>query len=60
VYAKETFDPAPRIVQECKFFGKGLIYLRDESIRDGGSIYWKRAIKPLDVDPIITAMKKMT
>ena len=60
VYAKETFDPAPRIVQECKFFGKGLIYLRDESIRDGGSVYWQRDIKSLDVEPIIRAMEKMT
>jgi len=58
VYAKETFDPAPRIVQECKFFGKGLIYLRDQSIRDGGSVYWQRDIKPIDVEPIIEAIKK--
>jgi len=60
VYAKETFDPAPRIVQECKFFGKGLIYLRDKSIQDGGSVYWQRDIKSLDVQPIIRAMKTMT
>ena len=60
VYAKETFDPAPRIVQECKYFGKGLIYLRDHAIHDGGSVYWKRDIKPIDVEPIIEAIKKMT
>lgn len=60
VYAKETFDPAPRIVQECKFFGKGLIYLRDESIRDGGSVYWQRAIKKLDVDPILAAIETLS
>jgi hypothetical protein len=47
-------------VQECKFFGKGLIYLRDQSIRDGGSVYWQRDIKPIDVEPIIEAIKKMT
>lgn len=59
VYAKETFDPAPRIVQECKYFGKGLIYLRDQSIHDGGSVYWKRDIKSLDVEPILTAIEQL-
>ena len=58
VYAKETFDPAPRIIQECKYFGKGLIYLRDESIHDGGSVYFKRDIKELDVNPILAAIEK--
>jgi hypothetical protein len=59
VYVKETFDPAPRIVQECKFFEKGLIYLRDESIKDGGSVYWKRDIKKLDIGPILTAIEEL-
>jgi len=58
VYAKETFDPAPRIIQECKYFGKGLIYLRDKSIHDGGSVYFKRDIKELDVNPILAAIEK--
>ena len=59
VYAKETFDPAPRITQECKYFGKGLIYLRDQSIHDGGSVYYNRDIKELDVDPILAAIEKL-
>ena len=59
VYVKETFDPAPRIIQECKYFGKGLIYLRDESIHDGGSVYYKRDIKELDVTPILNAIEKL-
>jgi hypothetical protein len=58
VYTKETFDPAPRIFQECKYFGKEVIYLRDKSIQDGGSIYWNRDIKELDVEPIINSIKK--
>ena len=60
VYAKETFDPAPRIVQECKYFEKGLIYLRNESIQDGGSVYYKRDIKQLDVDPILRAIEQLS
>ena len=59
VYAKETFDPAPRSTQECKYFGKGLIYLRDQSIHDGGSVYYNRDIKELDVDPILAAIEKL-
>ena len=59
VYAKETFDPAPRITQECKYFGKGLIYLRDPSIQDGGSVYWKRDIRQLDVSPILKAIAQL-
>ena len=58
VYAKETFDPAPRIVQECKYFGKGLIYLRDQSIYDGDSVYYTRDIKELNVTPILAAIEK--
>jgi hypothetical protein len=59
VYAKETFDPAPRILQECKFFGKNVIYIRDKSIIDGGSVYWRRDIKEPDVTEIIKAMEKI-
>lgn len=59
VYVKETFDPAPRIVQECKYFKKDLIYLRDPSIQDGGSVYWKRDIRQLDVSPILKAIAQL-
>lgn len=58
VYTKETFDPAPRIFQECKYFGKNVIYLRDKAIQDGGSVYWKRDIKDPDVAPILNAIEK--
>ena len=53
VYTKATFDPAPRIVQECKYFGKSMIYARDKSLIDGGSVYWTREIKEPDIDSII-------
>lgn len=59
VYTKETFDPAPRIFQECKYYGKDVIYLRDKTIVDGGSVYWKRDLKKPDVAPILNAIKRM-
>ena len=59
VYTKETFDPAPRLIQECMYFGKKMVYNRDESIRDGGSIYWKRPIENLNVEPIVKAYENL-
>jgi hypothetical protein len=58
VYTKETFDPAPRIIQECKYFGKSVIYQRDQTITDGGSVYWSRPIRPPDVTSILNFMEK--
>ena len=59
VYTKKTFDPAPRIFQECKYFEKDVIYLRDRNIQDGGSVYWKRSIKEPDVTAIISSAEKL-
>ena len=42
VYTKPNFDPAPRIIQECKWLGKEVIYLRDKHKKDGGNVYWNR------------------
>lgn len=58
VYTKETFDPAPRIFQECKYYSKDVIYLRDKTIVDGGSVYWKRELKDPDVTAILRAVEK--
>ena len=60
VYTKETFDPAPRIFQECKYYDKDVIYLRDKTIVDGGSVYWKRDIKEPDVTAITNAIERLT
>ena len=57
VYTKETFDPAPRIFQECKYYGKDIIYLRDKKIVDGGSVYWRREIQEPDITPIVEALE---
>jgi len=59
VYTKETFDPAPRIIQECKYYRKNMIYHRDTNIIDGGSVYWNRKIVEPDVTPIINAVEKL-
>jgi hypothetical protein len=59
VYTKETFDPAPRIFQECKYYGKDVLYLRDKNIQDGGSVYWKRDIKQPNIQPIVTAVEEL-
>tara|TARA_B100001057_G_scaffold385061_2_gene391694 strand:+ start:3049 stop:3888 length:840 start_codon:yes stop_codon:yes gene_type:complete len=56
IYTKETFDPAPRIIQECKYFNKDMIYLRDKDIVDGGSVYWNRNIEKPDISPIVRAL----
>ena len=55
VYTKTTFDPAPRIVQECKYYGKNMIYERDKNIVDGGSVYWVRDVEKSDITPIVNA-----
>jgi hypothetical protein len=59
VYTKDTFDPAPRIFQECKHFGKEVIYMRDKSIHDGGSVYWTREIAKPNIAPILEAMEEL-
>tara|TARA_B100001057_G_scaffold292526_1_gene292608 strand:+ start:1803 stop:2693 length:891 start_codon:yes stop_codon:yes gene_type:complete len=44
VYTKTYFDPAPRLLQECKWLGKEIIYLRDKNKKDGGPVYMKRPV----------------
>ena len=56
VYCKESFDPAPRLVQECKFFNKNMIYARSLDLIDGGLVYWKRRVKPPCVKPILDSL----
>lgn len=56
VYTKETFDPAPRIIQECKYYNKNIIYMRDKNMIDGGSVYWKRNLTKPDIKPIVGAL----
>jgi hypothetical protein len=51
VYTKHTFDPAPRLMQECRYFGMGFEYVRDKNIKDAGPVYYKRPANCL-TDPV--------
>ena len=59
VYTKETFDPAPRLLQECKYFDKDIIYSRDKNLIDGGSVYWSRKIEKPNAQPIIDVAERL-
>lgn len=59
VYTKNYFDPAPRLLQECKYYNKPIIYKRDKNLIDGGSVYWKRPIKTPDCRPILDAYDRL-
>lgn len=59
VYTKSTFDPAPRIFQECKYYGKDVIYRRDKNIKDGGSVYWNRDVGKPNIQPIVEAIEEL-
>lgn len=56
VYTKQTFDPAPRLMQECKYYGKSLIYDRPR-MHDGGSVYMNREIVRPNIEPILKFVK---
>ena len=49
VYTKTYFDPAPRLMQECRWLGKEVIYLRDKNIKDGGPVYMNRPVPTKDI-----------
>lgn len=59
VYNKRTFDPAPRLMIECMHYGKDVVYLRDMSMQDGGSVYYNRGPKIPDITPIINAYETL-
>ena len=44
VYTKTYFYQAPIFIQEFKWLGKEVIYLRDKNIKDGGPVYMKRPV----------------
>ena len=47
VYTKPNFDPAPRLMIEFMCTKRKVIYERDENLKDGGSIYYKRGVKDI-------------
>jgi hypothetical protein len=54
VYVKKTFDPAPRILQECWHYGKNIVVDRPV-MHDGGSVYIERGARKPNVEPIVRA-----
>ena len=56
VYTKDYFDPAPRLVQECFYYGKEVIYERDIK-NDGGWIYFNRGLNN-DLNLMIEILNK--
>ena len=44
VYTKTYFDPAPRLIKECQWLGKEVVYERSRNRKDGGIIYWNRPV----------------
>ena len=49
VYTKPYFDPAPRLVPECKWLGKEIKYVRDGFLEDGGLVYYYRTAPTLSM-----------
>lgn len=58
VYTKEAFDPAPRLLQECRYYGKNMIYQRKRE-DDGGGVYMIRDITEIDPSPILQAVEDL-
>ena len=58
VYVKKTFDPAPRILQECWRYGKNVVVDRPD-IHDGGSVYIERGARKPNIEPIVRAYNEI-
>ena len=53
VYTKDILDPAPRIIQECKYHNKNIIF---ETNNRGSEVYNSREIEKPNVEAIINAI----
>ena len=53
VYTKDILDPAPRIIQECKYHNKNIIF---ETNNRGSEVYNSRKIEKPNVEAIINAI----
>jgi len=53
VYTKDIVDPAPRIIQECKYHNKEIIF---EATNRGAEVYFQRPIEKPNVEAIIDAI----
>lgn len=53
VYTKDIIDPAPRLIQECKYHDKEIIY---EASNKGAEIYKNRLIEKPNVESIVNEL----
>jgi hypothetical protein len=53
IYTKGTVDPAPRLIQECKYHNKEIIY---EASNTGAEAYKNRTIEKPNVESIINEL----
>ena len=53
VYTKSITDPAPRLIQECKYYNKEIIF---EASNRGAEVYKNRIIKTPNIQPIIDVL----
>ena len=53
MYTKDTVDPAPRLIQECKYHNKKIIY---EASNRGSEAYKNRPIEKPNVESIINEL----
>jgi len=53
VYTKTINDPAPRIIQECKYYNKPIIF---EATNRGAEVYYNRPIQTPDVENILNEL----
>lgn len=53
IYTKNTVDPAPRLIQECKYHNKEIIY---EASNRGAEVYKKRPIEKLNIKSIVSTL----
>lgn len=58
VYIKKTFDPAPRILQECWYYEKNVVIDRPD-MHDGGSVYIERGPRKPNVAPIVRSYREI-
>jgi len=53
VYTKDIIDPAPRLIQECKYHSKEIIY---EASNIGADVYKNRRVEKPNVESIINEL----
>ena len=53
IYTKNIIDPAPRLIQECKYYNKEIVF---KASNRGAKVYKNRIIKTPNIQPIIDVL----